>query len=44
MMQECQESKMLNKLKQGIMHRNLNPENVLIDENYYPKICDLGFS
>ena len=28
----------------GIIHRDLKPENVLTDKNYYPHICDFGFS
>lgn len=28
----------------NIVHRDLKPENILLDNNYYPKICDFGFS
>lgn len=30
--------------KQGINHRDLKPENILLDKNYYPRVCDFGFS
>lgn len=28
----------------GVLHRDLKPENILVDENYYPRVCDFGFS
>lgn len=28
----------------GIIHRDLKPSNILLDKNYFPKICDFAFS
>lgn len=28
----------------GIAHRDLKPENILLDDDYYPRVCDFGFS
>lgn len=30
--------------KQGILHRDLKPQNILMDSNYYPRVCDFGYS
>lgn len=30
--------------KKGILHRDLKPQNILIDNNYYPRVCDFGLS
>ena len=30
--------------EQGILHRDLKPQNVLIDSDYYPRVCDFGLS
>ena len=29
-------------MKQGIMHRDLKPQNIMLDENYNMKIIDFG--
>ncbi|KAK8876446.1 hypothetical protein M9Y10_006655 [Tritrichomonas musculus] len=30
--------------KSGVIHRDLKQGNVLTDENYFPRVCDFGFS
>lgn len=30
--------------EQGIIHRDLKPDNILVDSDYYPRICDFGLS
>lgn len=30
--------------EQNIIHRDLKPQNILMDENFYPRICDFGLS
>lgn len=29
-------------MKQGIMHRDLKPQNIMMDENYNMKLIDFG--
>ena len=31
-------------IEQEICYRDLKPNNILLDENYYPRICDFGLS
>ncbi|KAK8846346.1 hypothetical protein M9Y10_020356 [Tritrichomonas musculus] len=30
--------------KKGIIHRDIKPANILLNEDFYPVICDFGFS
>ncbi|KAK8836560.1 hypothetical protein M9Y10_037493 [Tritrichomonas musculus] len=30
--------------QKGIIHRNLNPSNILLDDNYYPRVSGFGLS
>lgn len=30
--------------EQGILHRDLKLQNVLVDAEYYPRVCDFGLS
>ena len=35
---------MHNNIKFPLCHRDIKPDNILLDENFYPKICDFGFA
>lgn len=30
--------------KVGVIHRDLKPQNILMDSDYYPRVCDFGLS